>query len=503
MIEAESDENFKSDWIRTKIKYDYCHANMISTSNATGQQFETVTTMSCLNGYNYTTNKLQSLVTEWDLVCDKQSLGRFVQSVFTIGTGVGSILCTNIADRWGRRYVLIACTIGTTCSEMGLYFASNVFIAFAMRFVSGVGCGGLILIMLVITAELMVSQYRQTVCSLWGVLWALNLMGLSGVAYFLTDRGWRSIQLATVIASVPSVVASFLLNETPAWYFARGRYQEAQRVLKKASKMNGKDFITVQDIFLCNVNHVHSEKTDQLAKQIDKVESTATYNIVDIFRHSRLFLITAITCLAWFSTSLSYYGLFLTPSPVAGDYILNFFLMSVLEIPACFLYMIALIYCGRRSVVLVLLAVSAVCLFVSTVLVALEVDSIHAFNTSAAAYHVGKAAISSCFNILLPYTTELYPTTLRSTGSGICSFFARVGGVLAPFLLTIFKIVTWGPGTIITSLCVICLCLVPFLPETKGRQLPTTIEESISKGKDVKDGGTSVKKKSGVALQKL
>jgi len=48
---------------------------------------------------------------------------------------------------------------------------------------------------------------------------------------------------------------------------------------------------------------------------------------------------------------------------------------------------------------------------------------------------IGKFSVSSAFSILYLYTAELYPTQVRNLGIGICSLFARIGGILAPIIL--------------------------------------------------------------------
>ena len=48
----------------------------------------------------------------------------------------------------------------------------------------------------------------------------------------------------------------------------------------------------------------------------------------------------------------------------------------------------------------------------------------------------GKLFSTSSFTLVYFYTAELYPTTIRSTGVGVCSLMARIGGFSAPFIAT-------------------------------------------------------------------
>lgn len=47
-------------------------------------------------------------------------------------------------------------------------------------------------------------------------------------------------------------------------------------------------------------------------------------------------------------------------------------------------------------------------------------------------------AYNLIFNLIYPYTTEIYPTKIRITGLGMASGWSRIGSMIMPWLLLIF-----------------------------------------------------------------
>lgn len=97
------------------------------------------------------------------------------------------------------------------------------------------------------------------------------------------------------------------------------------------------------------------------------------------------------------------------------------------------------------------------------------------------------------FGAMFTYATELYPTSIRTTGLGFTASMSRVGGMLAPQLSLLAATDKRLPYAIIgetlkvklTSnnllglLSMIAAGITTTLPETKGRTLIQTRSEAI------------------------
>ena len=65
----------------------------------------------------------------------------------------------------------------------------------------------------------------------------------------------------------------------------------------------------------------------------------------------------------------------------------------------------------------------------------------------------------------------------RGAAVGVCAMAARIGGIVAPLILIMGDYWYPLPYIIFGSSSIIAGVLVVFLPETKGRKLPETIED--------------------------
>jgi len=90
---------------------------------------------------------------------------------------------------------------------------------------------------------------------------------------------------------------------------------------------------------------------------------------------------------------------------------------------------------------------------------------------------MGRLSVSSLFDLVALYTFEAFPTTMRSTGAGVCSACARVGGILTPMVAIYlhekseaYSILTYS---LLAMLATFACMKLPF--DTLGRPLQDTV----------------------------
>ena len=97
-----------------------------------------------------------------------------------------------------------------------------------------------------------------------------------------------------------------------------------------------------------------------------------------------------------------------------------------------------------------------------------------------AAFFVGFTC-TAAFNLLYLYTGETFPTTMRQSAIGTCSIFARMGSIIAPFMREVTLATHLSVSmTLFAILAAISAFVALFLSETRGKEMPETVGDTIN-----------------------
>ncbi|XP_052791504.1 organic cation transporter protein-like [Mya arenaria] len=475
----------------------YGKCSVTHMSNISGDV--SVKNTDCADGWYYYEDEAfdedRSIISEWDLVCSRKELAELSQTLVMIGQGIGAFVFTSLADKYGRKPVHILCHAALFIFALCTAFVPNYPSFAAMRTLLGAVQQGTGLAQAILSLEMFPKEIRGYVEVLGLLFWTTGIAIVTPIAYIFRNISWRYFQICLACLSSWSLIEWWLIDESLRWLIANGKYEEAKRILLKACKMNKKDFkdVVAGSGFLEHEmksvkqhNKEHGGMNKKLLSnglspngmpQEDAKSSIKAYTVIDLVKSKRLFISSMILWFAWMTNSLTYYGIMLISSSLAGNRFLNFFLGSVVEYPAAFMEYVMINRYGRKPTVIIFHVICGVALITATIINTCADGNSSMVLTATVFTLIGKFAITGSFSTIFLYTPELYPTNMRNTGIGMSSAAARIGGMLAPFSRNLAESLVWGPGLVFGVMCAIVSVSMLWIPETNQYELPQTLEE--------------------------
>ncbi|GMS95889.1 hypothetical protein PENTCL1PPCAC_18064, partial [Pristionchus entomophagus] len=325
---------------------------------------------------------------------------------------------------------------------------------------------GASVIAVVIGTELMGPKYRKLASISTATCMALGQCILGTIAMFLTDYQW--LHVAITAPSLLFISYWWLVHESVRWLVTTRRFTKADHILQHAAKVNG---VTLPDQWWNLLDG--EEKTEKDASRKEK--PSAKPSILDLLRTPVLRRRSLVVFYLWPVVSMVYYGLSMKSDILGGDLYVNFIIGGLIEMPALFLVYLLLDRLGRRPIIVGGYSLAGICLL-SNLLISETAPRWIAIVQLL----ISRGSISATYTGIYAFTPELFPTTVRNTGMGVCSTIARVGAISASYICfwiadrygKAWMIIPFGGMSILAAILILI-----FLPETMGKPLPATVQE--------------------------
>uniref|UniRef100_T1HCZ8 Major facilitator superfamily (MFS) profile domain-containing protein n=1 Tax=Rhodnius prolixus TaxID=13249 RepID=T1HCZ8_RHOPR len=293
------------------------------------------------------------------------------------------------------------------------------------------------------TIELVGPSYRTMVTILTNIAYSLGLVALAVIAYLVRD--WRQLALATSVPFLTFFLYWWVLPESPRWLLARGRFDEAEKILNTMARVNGR---SLPPNYIVDLKRKYQVDRYMKEKEFEKGQTKErTYGVADLFRTPNLRRKTVIITFIWFTNTSVYVGLSYYASVLSGDEFLNFLLAGAVELPTYLVLWPGMQRIGRRwTVCISMLIGGGACL--ATVLCQQGTGSLEDYlglpfnilmelendTTTLILYCIGKMGISSSYVVLPLMASELYPTVVRGLGMSTSSVAGMLGPVFIPIV---------------------------------------------------------------------
>jgi MFS transporter, AAHS family, 4-hydroxybenzoate transporter len=375
--------------------------------------------MMMADGYDFGTLSLAApaILKEWKIA--RTEMGA-VFSITFIGLLVGSLIYGWIADRFGRRFTIIFGVFNFAIPILLTIWATTVTQLSILRFIGGVGMGGIVPIAYTLVSEYAPRRMRSTVTVITNAGYNIGA-ALGGLiaAVSIPAYGWQSLYVIGAVFSFIMAAVMILWLPDSLWYLAQ-KHPDSPQLRRLAERLIGQPVASGTPVVAVDPSEDRSEK------------ASGRQGFLRLFEGSRGWA-TILLWLLFISDSLGFFFLASWLPVVMGDagvapstaslmaslfvfagLVGGFLIMRFLDSVGPIAFIALPIIGGPAELVmgihglwqtylLVSIAVAGVCL---------------------AGIHMAVYAIAVRF----------YPPSIRGVGMSSATAWGRAGGIIAPYV---------------------------------------------------------------------
>lgn len=363
---------------------------------------------------------IAALAVQWNLAPAETA---WIASIGFVGMAIGATVGGLLADRFGRRQVfaitLLIYGVATGASAL----VGGLALLLVLRFFVGLGLGAELPVASTYVSEFAPARIRGRLIVILEAFWAIGwtLAALIGYLVIPTSAdGWRWAFALGTVPALYALVVRWTLPESPRWLERHGRHTEAEAIVSR---------------FEAAADSAAVRETPAAAPAPAPAATDLRERLAALW--SPEFRVrTACLWLVWFCVNFSYYGAFIwIPSILVSqgyDLVRSFGFTLVITLAQLPGYAVAawLIEVWGRRVTL------------SAFLVGSAVAAVAFGTASVEATVIASGMALSFFNLgawgaLYAATPEMYPTSLRATGSGWAAGVGRIASIVAPLTVPV------------------------------------------------------------------
>lgn len=377
----------------------------------------------------------------------------------TVGIVIGVVPSGQLADRFGRKRLLVAALLWYSAFTVGAGWMPSWQWVAALRFAAGLGLGAMFPLPYTLLTELSPGRIRGRVVGMLDAVLSVGYfaapliggwIGASGLA-----TGWRTLFFLGGIGIPYGLVLWRWLPESPRWLMSVGRAAEAQVIWQRSGQPH---------------------ETVPLG-QARRFPLTVVWQR-PYWRRTAMVWIAFPTVLFVFYAIMTYMPSILAKEHLNTTIALQFSALIMLaSIPGKFFEGWIVEHVGRKAVIVSFALLAAVA--------ALVFPAVH---SGPGIILVGMAlaffgiAVDPAMKV---YTAEQYPTPIRSTGVGLGEGIARlIGGALAPYIMALVLDHSGVRGSFIlvaVSAVMGAVAVAVLGRETLGQPLAETVDVKFAK----------------------
>ncbi|XP_049887793.1 solute carrier family 22 member 3-like [Pectinophora gossypiella] len=440
-------------------EYDHCimyDANWTEVLEVMQPPHPDTPTVPCRNGWVFLHYDIpySTVVSEREWVCDRAYLEPLSQAINFLGSIFGGILFGTLADMFGRVPMLVLANLCACVGGVATTFTSGFWDFTICRFLVGMSCDSLFLMMYILVLEYVGTTHRTWVANLSiAFYFGTGCLLLPWIALWVSN--WRHLSLVLSLPMLFVLLTPFFVPESTRWLVSKGNINKAVKILRRFEKINGRKI--PRDVF------------DDFALIARTSKPEKEESALMLFKTPSLRIILIFLIIAFMAVAVVFDGLIRLSETLGLDFFLTFTVTSATEIPSIAILVLLLDRYGRRKLVCVpiMLAglISFIAAFVPRGIASVSLAVLARFFTNMS------------YGAVIQWTPELLPTAVRASGASFVHISAFAAVAFSPFI--VFSERAWEslPLILVAVVGLLGGAMALLLPETAGRPMPQTMED--------------------------
>lgn len=353
-------------------------------------------------------SSLSAILAEWEIT--PQEAGS-LQSLALFGMMLGALIFGPLADKMGRKKVILFCVAMFSVFTTGIAFINNPTTFGIFRFIAGLGLGGVMPNAVALMTEYSPKKLKSTLVSMMFSGYSVGGVMAAGIGLVIIEPfGWRALFL---VGGIPLLTLPFMyktLQESPKFLIAHNKMEELSKIIQKLDP---------------------GYKFDGSHTFVMDVKEEKGAPIINLFRNNRAFS-TVVFWIAFFMCLLMIYGLNTWLPQLmkgAGLEVSGLTFLLVLNFGAIF----GAIFGGQmadRFGPKVILAIFFLGASISLTLLGF-IDNLLVMYILVA---IAGATTIGTQIIMNAYISQYYPVEMRSSGLGWALGVGRLGAIAGPMI---------------------------------------------------------------------
>ena len=420
-------------------------------------------------------------------IADSPSAQGLAMTIALVGCMIGAMLCGWLADRIGRRRLLVVSALIFLLSSVATGAFSEFHSFLVARFFGGIGIGVASGLSPMYIAEVAPTRVRGKLVSLNQMTIVLGILGAQITNWLIADpipdgttaesiaaswngqMAWRWMFWAAAVPSALFLVLAFFIPESPRWLALKGMDGEARATL---THIGGAGYAGSE---LAAVKQANAAATEQggLGMLFGRP-----------FRRVLLLGVVIAVFQQWCGTNVIFnyaQEIFQSAGYEIGDVLFNIVVTGVANVVFTVVAIFTVDRLGRRA--LMLLGAGGLCA------IYLILGVCYYFHVTGFFMIVLVVLAIACYAMTLgPCTwvliSELFPNRVRAVAVATCTFALWVGSSTLTYTFPLLNTALGSYGTfwIYSAVCLFGLLFFAFrLPETKGKSLEELEKEMVDK----------------------